>query len=134
MAAAFGANQNVPDDVDVPLLQEDIEAPPQLHDRVEGVLHKLRDQWMELSGFRKDPRTGFWATSGGASPEGAKCIGYVWCRTDWTVWECVATPCGAQQFELLDHAAAPHAIQSIQVRNGAQKSMLPFFRVYSSST
>jgi hypothetical protein len=72
MAAGGGLNGPDPDiSIGVPLLPgEPIQEPPDLYERLQNALSNLREQWMELSGFRKDPATGDWATRGGPRPEG----------------------------------------------------------------
>lgn len=58
-----------------PLLSHEVvEEVPERNERVQSTLSKLREQWMQLSGFRLDPHTGEWATQGGPTPEGTTSI------------------------------------------------------------
>jgi hypothetical protein len=71
---AAGAQHNGADheiSIGAPLLPgEPVQQSSGLYGRAQSLLGTLRDQWMELSGFRKDLATHDWATGGGPPPEG----------------------------------------------------------------
>jgi hypothetical protein len=66
-----GAGQEI--GIDAPLLPgEPAQQSSELYGRVQKSLGTLRDQWLELSGFCKDPATHDWATGGRATAEGVE--------------------------------------------------------------